>query len=226
MPTVARSSTPRAGDRASIRPDVPGRSPVRGSGGGRESVTIGACALPADQASFHQDALSVEFHQHKESINMAGQSVKDEPLFDLAQDRVSPIGTRTAEALGLEVQKQVAQFRVRATWRVLDPTFGELRLSLKDPLAEKWMPLSGAPLLVARRFSGKDGTREAPEVTAVAYLRKTLGRDRDVKVLRLSGQEERVGDGVTDWRYWACISAPLTVALLRNDDGSVALVGV
>jgi len=134
--------------------------------------------------------------------------------------------TRRVQLLPDQNTKQVAQFRVRATWRVLDTQFGEARLSLKDPLAEKWMPLTGMPLLVARRFSGKDDSREAPELSMVALLRRQLGADQMVHVLRLSGQEERVGDGVTDYRYWACLAAPLTVALARRDDGSVSVIGV
>ncbi|AVR56328.1 hypothetical protein PBI_ETNA_63 [Microbacterium phage Etna] len=122
--------------------------------------------------------------------------------------------------------KQVAQLRVRATWRVIDRQWGELTLEVKDPIVDKWLPLSADPVRVARRFSGKDDTREAPELTAVAFLRKVLGRDSKVRVLRLSGQEERVGAGVTDWRYWACLSAPLTVGLVHQYDGSVAVVGV
>ncbi|WIC89622.1 hypothetical protein SEA_GARDENB_64 [Microbacterium phage GardenB] len=142
--------------------------------------------------------------------------------------QVPTLGQQTQEALGLAPAKQVAQLRVRATWRVIDRQWGELTLEVKDPIVDKWLPLSADPVRVARRFSGKDGDRdrEAPELTAVAFLRKVLGRDKQVRVLRLSGQEERVGAGVTDWRYWACLSAPLTVGLVHQYDGSVAVVGV
>jgi hypothetical protein len=136
------------------------------------------------------------------------------------------LGQRTQEALGLAPEKQVAQLRVRATWRVIDRQWAELTLEVKDPIVDKWLPLSAVPVRVARRFSGKEGEREAPELTAVAFLRKVLGRDKQVRVLRLSGQEERVGAGVTDWRYWACLAAPLTVGLVPQADGSVTVIGV
>lgn len=112
--------------------------------------------------------------------------------------------------------------RVSGSWRVLDREWAEVRLWAK--VGEKWYQLvpTEAPLLVARQFSGD---REAPELSVVAALREVLARG-GAEVLGLDGSEARVGDGVTEWCYWAVLGARTTVAVERKPDGTVGMLGL
>ncbi|QDP44114.1 hypothetical protein SEA_MCGALLEON_63 [Microbacterium phage McGalleon] len=158
---------------------------------------------------------------------MAG-AVKDQPLFDLAQDRTGKPESLAdvTEKLGGSIipeSGRIAQLRVRGTWRVLSPEWAEISVSIKDPIGDRFIPLTDSAVRVARAFSG---SREAPELLVIAALRRFLSKDKNVKVLRLSGSEQRVGEGFTDYRYWACLSAPLSVGLVPTGSGTVAVVGL
>lgn len=137
-----------------------------------------------------------------------------ESLRDIAREKA----VESREALGL----WICRVRVSGSWRPLDKDWGELRLRAK--VGDKWYPLvpAGFPLIVARRFSGG---REAPELAVVAALKQVLGRDGAV-VVGLAGSEARVGDGVTEWRYWAELGARTTVAVERKPDGTVGMLGL
>ncbi|QDF16027.1 hypothetical protein H3N89_gp63 [Microbacterium phage MonChoix] len=118
----------------------------------------------------------------------------------------------------------INRLRVRAQVRNIDKDWCEVSLSVK--VGEGWFRLErGHALRVARRFSGSQGTREAQELYTVAALRRSLTA-HGVAVLSLEGEEQRVGDGVTDYRYWANMGSRLTYALETLADGSVAVVAL
>ncbi|QBZ72926.1 hypothetical protein SEA_PRINCEPHERGUS_58 [Microbacterium phage PrincePhergus] len=118
----------------------------------------------------------------------------------------------------------VARIRVSGSWRVVSSDFAELSLRLK--FGERWLRLThpDRPLLVARRFSG-EGKREAPELSVIAALKRALGAG-GAHVFTLDGSEARVGDGVTEWRYWAWLGGRMTVALETQADGTVQVIGL
>ncbi|UVG34624.1 hypothetical protein SEA_CHEETO1_59 [Microbacterium phage Cheeto1] len=91
--------------------------------------------------------------------------------------------------------KSNSQFRVRCTVAVVDQDF--VRCTVQAKVLGKWVVV-GSPALVARRFSGE---REVHDLYAVAAVRKIV-QAGGVRVA-LSGHEVRVGEGVTDYRWWA-----------------------
>ncbi len=125
------------------------------------------------------------------------------------------------------VNAPVIKVRVRGTWRVLDRDWAELRLQVK--VREGWMDLVEAdyPLIVARRFTGspdpaRGDLREAPELSVISALKKYLGA-AGVGV-ELSGSEYRAGDAVNEWRYWARLYGPLSVAMITRRTGTVSFI--
>jgi hypothetical protein len=120
----------------------------------------------------------------------------------------------------------VQRLRVRGTWRVVDREWAYVSLQVRTP-AGFWLNLTNEdhPPLVARRFSGKEGEREAPELTVVAMLRRYLS-GHGAHVFGLDGSEARVGDGVTEWRYWASVGARLTVGIQTQADGTATVIGL
>lgn len=115
----------------------------------------------------------------------------------------------------------INRLRVRATVRNLDKEWCEVDLSVK--FGNSWNRLEGGHhLIVARRMSGG---REAQELYAVAALRRSL-QAHGVAVLSLEGEEQRVGDGITDYRYWANMGSRLTYALESSKDGVVSVIAL
>ncbi|WNM68031.1 hypothetical protein SEA_SIRVICTOR_59 [Microbacterium phage SirVictor] len=139
-------------------------------------------------------------------------------MADKAQTEVLPVVDRGDGVV------PVLHLRVSASWRVVDKDWAEL--SMRAKVLGRWMRLTHAdhPLLVARRFSG-EGKREVPELSAIAGLKAVLGAG-GAHVFQLTGSEARVGDGVTEWRYWAWLGAKMTVAVRTQDDGTVKFVGL
>lgn len=118
----------------------------------------------------------------------------------------------------------VCQVRVVGSWVVTDPDWAEVYLYARLSGDEEWMTLvpRGYPIIVARRFSGADGKREQPVLTVVSALRRALSSG-GVTVLGLNGCEEHphVGSGSTEFHFWAVLGSRLTVAVERQQDGSV-----
>lgn len=123
---------------------------------------------------------------------------------------------------------RVAKLRVSGTVRVVSADFVEVGLRLRLNGDAPWLDLThpDRPLLVVRRFSGKNKTREARELYIISAMRKVLTR-QGVVVHELASSECREGSmGVTEWRYWAYLGGGLSVALEANADGTVALLGL
>lgn len=122
---------------------------------------------------------------------------------------------------------RVAKVRVRVTARVVKANWIELALQMRLDGDSPWLNLTpeDTPLLVARRFSGKNGDREVMELYGIAALKRYLGA-HGATVFELAGSEGRTGDGVNEWRYWAHVGARLSVAVQANSDGTVALLGL
>lgn len=115
----------------------------------------------------------------------------------------------------------VNRLRVRATVQNIDGQWAEVNLSVK--VGEGWLPLEGGiRLRVARRRSGD---RESQVLYAISALRRSLAA-HGVAVLALEGEEQRVGAGVTDYRYWASMGSRLTYALETSPDGIVSVVNL
>ena len=118
------------------------------------------------------------------------------------------------------------QVRVRGTIRPVNHAWVEVRLQLQRSPDSEWKHLSpyAGTVLVARQFSGSAGEREAPELYVISALKEELGANG--ATVELTGSEGRKGDGTTEYRYWAHLSARLTVALRYRSDGSVTVIGL
>jgi len=122
---------------------------------------------------------------------------------------------------------RVAVIRTRGTLRNINTEWAEVRLQIQlNPDAE-WLDLleGGLPLLVARRYSGSEGQREAPELYVISALKQTIQAEGAL-VLSMLGSQSRALDGATEWAYWAHLAGRLSVAIRTRPDGSVAIIGL
>lgn len=115
---------------------------------------------------------------------------------------------------------QIGKFRVRATVANLDADI--CRVTVQVKLLGRWYNVA-RPGLVARRYSRGSGTeREAQSLYAVGMVRKVV-QAGGVEVT-LTSEEVRVGNGSTDYRWWAFpLAEGLTVAWMERQDGSYVL---
>jgi len=122
---------------------------------------------------------------------------------------------------------RVAIVRARGTLRNINAEWAEVRLQVQlNPDAE-WLDLleGGLPLLVARRYSGSEGQREAPELYVISSLKQVLQAEGAL-VLSMPGSQSRELDGTTEWAYWVHLGGRLSVAIRTRADGSIRLMGL
>ncbi|AWN03840.1 hypothetical protein PBI_OATS_62 [Microbacterium phage Oats] len=187
---------------------VPGLELGNGSG-----VSVGLAPEPDFRQGCSQghNALVPQLKENKMSGQVLEAPVSARFHASGQQDR------RTARQDGVVC---VNRLRVRATVQNIDGQWAEVKLSVK--VGEGWFPLEGGKLRVARRRSGQ---REAQELYVISALRRSLSA-HGVAVLSLDGSEQRVGDGVTDYRYWASMGSRLTYALEVSEAGVVSVVNL
>lgn len=123
---------------------------------------------------------------------------------------------------------RTTRVRVRATTLVLKNDLVSVSLQLRIMENRPWLNITHKdhPLIVGRQFSqGTESPSEAMELYGISALKRAITKDPAVSV-RLFGSEYRPGDGHNEWRYWADIYAPLSVAFETNTDGTLAVVGL
>lgn len=128
----------------------------------------------------------------------------------------------------VETKLRTTRVRVRATTTVLRNDMVSVSLQLRIAENRPWLNITHKdhPLIVGRQFSqGTESPSEALELYGISALKRAITKDAAVQV-RLFGSEYRPSDGHNEWRYWADISAPLSVAFETNTDGTLAVVGL